>query len=133
MESVMISNSIISKLDFFGYTFENEVIIENCIIDEFIIHSCWFKKGLTFKGNHVLKYIDYQMGGHNQYPIHFISNIFHDFFNFFDCQFEKELELRDNIFLKGTNLLGNTDEGYKNTFEILPKLIGNIGALDLSV
>jgi hypothetical protein len=90
--------------------------IENCIIHHLKIHSCWFAKGLILKESIVSSYVDYQMGGHNNKPIILEGNIFKDFFNFFDCQFENTIELKDNIFLKGTNLLGNRGEGFENSF-----------------
>ena len=71
------------------------------------------------------------MGGHNAEPIIVLGNIFSEFVNFFDCQFDNDLEIRNNIFLKGSNLLGNLDEGFKNTFERNIILENNLGFLNL--
>lgn len=60
------------------------------------------------------------MGGHNIKPIVIEGNIFTGFLSFFDCQFENVIELRNNIFEKGTNLLGNRRDG----FEIVLQLVG---------
>lgn len=130
-EHLIVSNSIIRALDFDTADFNTEIIIENCIIHNFMILSCWFYKGLTFKNNQVMGYVDYQMGGHNKGPIVFEGNIFHEFFNFFDCQFDAQVRIENNIFLKGSNLLGNKKEGFENMFEneIIEK--NNIGSIKL--
>lgn len=127
-----ISNSIIKTIDLFSFEANSKVIIENSIVFNFIIHSCWFKEGLDFRGNHVINYVDYQMGGHNQKPILFTNNIFRDFFNFFDCDFTDNLILENNIFINGSNLLGNIDEGWKNSFKKELILKNNVGLLNMN-
>ncbi len=126
-----IKNSIIDTLDFEFFESDFEIIIENCIITNFLIHSCWFENGLVFKNNHVINYINYQMGGHNKKPINIWGNIFCEFVSFFDCHFEHKLILQNNIFLKGSNLLGNKNEGFENTFDSEIIIKDNIGNLDL--
>lgn len=126
-EGIHIRNSIINTLDFDTLEFNNQVIIEKCIIENLLIHSCWFKKGLIFKNNLVMGYIDYQMGGHNKEAIIIDGNVFCEFLNFFDCHFENLFELKGNIFIKGSNLLGNVNEGFRNSFDIEIVLGNNIG------
>ena len=130
-EPIYIKNSIVDVIDFDTFEFDNEMVIEDFIIKNLLIHSCWFKKGLKFKGNHVHNYVDYQIGGHNAYPMTIAGCIFNDFFNFFDCQFNSALEVIDNVFIKGSNLLGNQREGFKNFFKTAPVLKGNVGNLSL--
>lgn len=80
--------------------------------------------------------MDYQMGGHNLKPIVIEGNIFTDFLNFFDCQFENIVELKNNVLLKGTNLLGNKGEGFENSFAIgwlVEKNVGNIDINEMNV
>jgi len=127
-----ISNQVINSLKI-GFTrFDLEVIIENCIIEHLEIHSTWFHKGLILKGNIIKNDIDYQMGGHNNSPIRIENNIFEGFFNFFDCHFDDKLILSNNIFQKGTNLLGNIGEGYQNIFDMGIINEGNIGSLNMN-
>lgn len=110
-------NCTINIIDFIGmFEFNVHLIIENCIINNFKIHSCWFINGLILKNSIIHNYIDYQMGGHNNKPIILEGNVFTDFFNFFDCQFENIIVLKSNVFVKGTNLLGNKGEGFENRF-----------------
>ena len=71
------------------------------------------------------------MGGHNKSPIIITGNIFNEFVNFFDCHFENDLEVQSNIFFKGTNLFGNLNEGFANTFNGLVKSEFNIGSLKI--
>ena len=129
--SLYLSKSIIKTIDFNNFDPLFEIVIENCIIENFFILSCWFKKGLIFRGNNVLNYIDYQMGGQNEFPIIITENIFNNFVNFFDCHFENDLEVQNNIFLKGTNLFGNLNAGSKNTFNGSVKSDFNIGNLTI--
>lgn len=125
--SCKIFNSIIKTIDFDLFESDTPILIENCIIYDFLVHSCWFKEGLIFKNNLVINYIDYQMGGHNEKPIDLSGNIFTDFVSFFDCQFNFPVNLHNNIFRKGSNLLGNLDEGFKNIFDNGIIINGNIG------
>lgn len=131
-EQVIIKNCHITNLDMEGaFELNTQLIIENCIIDFFKIHSCWFSEGLSLKNNIFKNYIDYQMGGHNKKPIIIEENIFNNFFNFFDCQFSEKVELKKNIFIHGSNLMGNLNEGFKNVFDEIPLLENNIGSIYL--
>jgi len=129
-QTIEISDSIIKKIDLLNCEINEVLSIRNCIVYEFDIHSCWLRKGLLFGNNQVHSYVDYQMGGHNEEIICFRRNIFFSFVNFFDCHFEHQIELYENIFTKGTNLLGNQNEGFVNTFDKTPVIYGNIGALN---
>lgn len=125
-------NCLINTIDLIG-VFELNVglTIENCIVNNFQIHSCWFVNGLTIKNSIIKNYVDYQMGGHNAKPIVIEGNIFTGFLNFFDCQFENIIELKSNVFEKGTNLLGNKGEGFRNTFANSYLVENNLGNVDL--
>jgi hypothetical protein len=114
------------------FELNTQLIIENCIINNFQIHSCWFESGLLLKNSIIQNYVDYQMGGHNVKPIVIEGNVFGGFFNFFDCQFENIIELKDNIFLKGTNLLGNRGEGFENSFAAGWLVENNLGNLNVN-
>lgn len=126
-------NCIITTIDLIG-TFDIKVhlVIENCIVDYLKIHSCWFTNGLVIKNCIINNNIDYQMGGHNLEPLIIEGNIFIGFFNFFDCQFENRIELKNNIFVKGTNLLGNIGEGFENTFNRGYLIENNKGDIDVN-
>ncbi len=124
-------NCVIDTIDLIGvFELNVHLIIENCIINNFKIHSCWFLNGLLLRNCIINNYVDYQMGGHNESPIIFEGNVFSGFFNFFDCQFENVIELKNNVFVKGSNLLGNKNEGFHNTFDngiIQENNVGGIG------
>jgi len=115
-KNYVIRNLVIHSLEIGFTNIHSEVTIENCIIDRMEIHSTWFQRGLILNGNIIKNKIDYQMGGHNHSPIRIENNIFENFFNFFDCQFYDQVFVLNNIFKGDTNLLGNINEGYKNTF-----------------
>ena len=75
--------------------------------------------------------IDYQMGGHNNEKMVISNNIFHGFFDFFDCHFEKQLTVENNIFMKGTDLVLRENKGFDNYFHGGVVLTGNIGELNV--
>lgn len=129
---IFLYDLIIENLDFGFLEFNCSVVIENCIIDMLTIHSCWFHEGLILRNNIIKKNIDYQMGGHNNKPIIISNNIFCGFFNFFDCHFNDVVEVSNNIFFDGTNLLGNLDSGFGNLFEKGNSIKGNIGDLAMN-
>lgn len=126
-------NCIIDTIDLIG-VFELNVCltIDNCIVNNLKIHSCWFVDGLLIRNSIINNYIDYQMGGHNIKPIIIEGNIFMAFFNFFDCHFENTIELKNNIFTKGTNLLGNKGEGFENSFAVGYLIENNVGSVDIN-
>ena len=127
-----IDNCIINTIDFIGsFEINDHIIIANCIIKDLQIHSCWFINGFSLKKCIIKNYIDYQMGGHNARPISLEGNIFMEFVNFFDCQFGAVIEVKNNIFVQGTNLLGNKKEGFANTFDKGWVVEGNLGRVDI--
>ena len=126
-------NCIIDTIDLIGvFELKIHLIIENCIINNFQIHSCWFVNGLMIKNSIIKNYVDYQMGGHNSKPLVTKGNIFTGFVNFFDCQFEDVIEIKNNVFEKGTNLLGNKGEGFENTFVNGRLVENNVGNVDVN-
>ena len=129
-EELIIRNSIIKRIDFDIFVFSGKVLVERCIIEDFKIHATWFKEGLVFRNNLVSNYIDYQCGGHNDKPIVLEGNVFSGFFNFFDCQFDSVLLVKNNVFLQGSNLLGNENEGFRNLFENGHVVENNMGTLN---
>lgn len=132
-KTLELLNCIIDTIDFMGvYEINIHIKIENCIINHFNIHSCWFVEGLLIKNSIIKNFIDYQMGGHNLKPIVLEGNIFLEFFNFFDCQFIERVEVVNNVFFKGTNLLGNKGEGYENSFRKTPHIKNNLGNFDIN-
>lgn len=126
-------NCIINTIDLIGvFELNVHLILENCIINNLKIHSCWFVDGLLIKSCIIKNYVDYQMGGHNANPIVIEGNVFTGFFNFFDCQFENRIELKNNVFIKGTNLLGNKGEGFENSFIEGWVIENNVGNIDVN-
>jgi hypothetical protein len=130
-QEIRISNSIIEEINFTSLIFSKKVSVSKCIIDKFVIHSSWFEGGLNFVDNIVLSDIDYQMGGHNITDFVLERNLFNGFFSFFDCQFEGDVIVKNNIFKKGSNLLLKEDKGFDNLFERQLIIENNIGRLDM--
>lgn len=129
--SLYISGCIIELLDFDGLELKEEIIIEKSIIKRMKIHACSFVGGLSLKNCLVLSDVDYQMGGHNKAQILLDGNIFNGFFSFFDCHFEEQLKVTNNIFVKNCDLFVLEGKGFDNTFEKDFVVKDNIGRLDV--
>ena len=71
------------------------------------------------------------MGGHNKEKIVFERNIFNGFFSFFDCQFEEEIVVRENVFSKNSDLLVIEEKGFDNSFDKGYTVEDNVGKFDL--
>ncbi len=130
--SYNISYSIIENLDLRFEHFNELLNIENCIIEEIQLDAAWFLKGLVFKNNIVKSTISYETGGHNNDIISIEGNIFFGFFDFLDCHFEDKVFIKNNIFIEGTNLLGNKGKGFENTFKSGIVTENNIGNISIS-
>ncbi|WP_316835637.1 hypothetical protein [Pedobacter nutrimenti] len=111
-----------------GREWDKEIIIENCVIENLICISIQFNKHITVKNTYVKaasfdfcyfiggliidncifdEYLDFNAGGHNSKG-NFITingNRFRGFVNFFDCWFNGEVSVNNNIFESGTNIL----------------------------
>jgi len=132
-DTFRLVNCIVDTIDLLGvFELKVHLSIESCVINNFQIHSCWFVNGLLLKNSIITNNVDYQMGGHNANPIVIDGNIFSGFLNFFDCQFESVVELKNNIFKKGTNLLGNKGEGFENRFTNGWVVEKNVGKIDIN-
>ena len=127
----VLSDSIVNTIDFNQFESSCEIIIEDCIIENFLLHACWFRQGLILRNNLFLNSIEYYMGGHNDKPIYIYGNTFNEFIDFSDCVFFDKIDLQNNLFKKGTNLFGNINDPAKNTFEGEVVNVNNVGALDL--
>lgn len=130
-EGMSLEHCVIHVLDLSTIEFHGKVTIRNCIIDKLNLHCTWFAEGLEFMGNIVMSDIDYQMGGHNNDVMVISDNIFHGFFDFFDCHFENQLNVENNIFMKGTDLILRENKGFDNYFHGELVLSSNIGKLNV--
>lgn len=118
------------NIDFNYSEIQIPVYIKNCVIKNMYLNSTWFRNGFVLENCVVLNDINYEMGGHNYSAIYIHNNIFLGFFDFFDCHFTEKIVVNHNIFIKGTNLIGNKDKGYKNIFDKGLELYENIGRLN---
>lgn len=77
-----------------------------------------------------MQYLDFNAGGHNSKGNFIIinGNNFRGFVNFFDCWFNGEIEVSNNVFEKGTNILSKT---LWVSFDVPIAVHNNVG--DLSI
>ena len=125
-EEILIKNCIIENLNLGFSTFQAEVVIEGCIINEMVLISAWFEQGFTFVNNIVKKQVQYEMGGHNMQPVRIENNIFLSIFVFFDCIFMSSLIIKNNLFLSDCSLWNATNDFNEN------EITGNTGKMDIN-
>lgn len=134
-----------------GSEWEKEVIMEDCIIENFNCLMVYFKKAVTIKNCHFKdaafnfsyfhggltiesctfdKYLDFEAGGHNDLGnlVAITKNHFRGFVNFFDCWYNGEVIIEDNIFEKGTNI---SSRDQQVSFDIPAEIVNNIGDLKI--
>ena len=130
-EELIIESCVINNIEWNCFNPNFFISINNCIINKLHIYCAWFEGGFFFKNNIVKETVNYEMGGHNKKPFIMDGNVFLGFIDFFDCQFDAEVNITNNVFTKGTSLLGNKGQGFSNLFEHGYAIEGNIGKLDL--
>jgi hypothetical protein len=132
----------------------SELIIRNCFVENLVSPSIEFTYGLRLTESHFAKcsfnyayfiggltidncvfdtYLDFEAGGHNQknHAFKIIQSSFCGFVNFFDCWFQSGVEVVNNEFKKGTNLMGNRDEPFRVQYDVPPLIENNRGQIDL--
>jgi len=151
-ESPLVDSYVSGEIKIIGDSnWNKEITIENCIIEYFEgtdsqfqkpirfinthFNDCrfifsYFLQGFTFENFVFDKYLDFQAGGHNQagHQVLIKNNTFFDFVNFFDCWYNGEIVIRDNKFLKGTNI-----ESQKQyiSFDVVPQIFNNTGQTNI--
>jgi hypothetical protein len=131
---ISFENCDINEIIFESIEFFKKITIKNSKIKSANFFSSYFIGGLTIESCEFENEVDFQCGGHNMdgAEIRFVDNIFSNFVNFFDCYFIGPFIMKNNIFKKGTNLLGNKGEPYEVTFETEPKIENIKGNLELN-
>ncbi|MBD1364190.1 hypothetical protein IDJ77_10250 [Mucilaginibacter sp. ZT4R22] len=129
-KTVVFENCIIERFEAIMVQFSRPVKFINTHFKDCQFIFSYFLQGLNIQNCSFDKALDFSSGGHNKpgYPISVMNNHFTDFVNFFDCQYEAEVEVIGNDFVKGTNI------GCKNqllSFVVAPQIMNNTGKIDL--
>ena len=127
-KELYISNAIIDTIDFRFTSFIYPVRINNCIIGNLLIHSSSFEGGFMLENCVIKESTDYEMGGHNKQPFIIQNNIFINRIQFFDCLFEQQVIIRNNVFCQSASLFNGT-----NSFDNSYIVETNQGNLDLPI
>lgn len=127
---VIIENCIIENFNCIMVVFKKQVTIRNSHVKAASFHFCYFTGGLIIENCVFDEYLDFNAGGHNLKGnlVTFNNNHFFGFVNFFDCWYNGEIVVKNNVFEKGTNILS------KNlcvSFDIPIIIHDNLGELDI--
>lgn len=109
-KEIIIENCIIENLFCIGTQFNKHVAMKNTYVKAASFDFCYFIGGLIIDNCVFDEYLDFNAGGHNSKG-NFITingNRFRGFVNFFDCWFNGEISVNNNIFESGTNILSKT-------------------------
>ena len=129
-KEVTILNCNIENLTCMMVYFNKPVTFKNCHFKNASFNFSYFQKGLAIENCIFEKYLDFEAGGHNEIdtPIIIKNNEFREFVNFCDCWFTGEVEITNNKFVKGTNIVS---ENQYVSFDITPVIHDNLGQLDI--
>jgi hypothetical protein len=94
----------------------------------------YFLKGLTIDNCKFDSYLDFEGGGHNDKESIFLilNSKFDEFVNFCDCWFIGNVQILNNTFTKGTNILGNIKKPCGVEFDRSYLVEDNIGNIDVN-
>lgn len=109
--------------------FDKPVRLINCHFKKCDFTFSYFPGGLMIDRCSFDNYLDFQAGGHTNHPVIISNCIFNGFVNFFDYQYEAAVNISNNEFRKGSNLLGNPNN-ISVIFEVKPVIENNTGKLD---
>lgn len=129
-QEVIIDNCIIENLRCINVMFHKKVTIKNSILKEASFNFSYFFGGLTINNCIFESYLDFEAGGHNNPGnLYLIKNSgFEKFVNFNDCWFTGNVAILNNIFHNGTNI--DSKEQYI-TIDGTLLLENNVGRIDV--
>lgn len=109
------------------------IVLESSEFKSCTFSFAYFNAGLIINNCIFSDYLDFQCGGHNRssHIVSITNSTFKGFVNFFDCIYNGPVEILNNDFRNGTNLLGNKDYSYKVQFDMKPLIQDNQGIMNL--
>ena len=125
---INIHNCVIEHFECVMVSFEKPISITNTEFKNCTFTFSYFLQGFKIEDSLFKNSLDFQAGFHNKptFPFVLKGNAFNNFVNFFDCQFESDVEIIKNDFKAGTNILSQT---LMIQFDVPPLIEGNIGQL----
>jgi uncharacterized protein YjbI with pentapeptide repeats len=124
-------NCKFDSLSLSGCDFDFEIKFINCKFKKVDMVGTFFHGGVLFSGCTFYSHFLSDSGIHNKKPYLLQGNVFHEFADFTDCWFMGEVIIKDNAFIKGTNLLGNKDEMFRVQFDSGYIIENNTGQIDV--
>jgi len=127
---IIIENCIFKSLRLSDSTFNYPIVFKHCEFGACDFSMNYFKKGFSISNCVFHEIVNFSFGWHNDAdsPIQIKNTRFKDYVNFFDCQFGGSVELTNNYFKSGTNILCK----YAIiSFATQPLITDNRGCLDL--
>ena len=128
---IVLNNCEFYDLDLSMIQYKYPVVLSKTIFHKVSFYGSYFLKGIIIKDCNFNSLVDLMHGGHNSEESKFslINNTFEDFVDFEDSWFQGPIELVQNRFNKGTNLLLDGQLGV--TFDNPPFLKDNKGGLSV--
>jgi hypothetical protein len=130
---LILENCIFDDFKTSFLSFERPVRISRCVFYKCSFNSTYFIKGLHIEDSVFKSYLEFIAGGHNQNGslISIANCTFEGFVNFFDCWYKSQVDISNNNFRKGTNLMGNRTEPYRVQFDTPLIIENNTGQTDI--
>ncbi|PKA21962.1 hypothetical protein CH381_33360 [Leptospira sp. mixed culture ATI2-C-A1] len=121
-------NCIFNNVDFSFHTFEKRIKFRNCIFNDFFAMSVFYPEGFEMINCNITENFDVCCGGHNLNDSFILENTtINGFANFQDCLFMNKVFIKNNIFVNGSNILGNSILGTEVEFQKEFYIENNLG------
>ncbi|POY34638.1 hypothetical protein C3K47_19240 [Solitalea longa] len=105
---LIFSNCQFKEIDSTSIEFTKPLVLQNCVVDKFDIYATCFIGGFTIENNIFNEYIQFMHADHGaDGQLRLAGNVFNEFVDFEDAGFKSRIEIVNNSFKKGTNLLAD--------------------------
>ena len=105
--SLILENSEFEEIYATMLNFNYKFTLKDCIVDKFDVYATFFNNGFEITNNIFNKHVPFCDATHGLSggQMNLSGNIFNNFVDFHDASFKSKIEIRNNNFIQGTNLL----------------------------
>lgn len=105
LAELTFENCTINALNLNNYMLEQNITLKNCTIVNLNCSTTYFFGGFLMDNCTIKRNALFDCGGHNDNPFIIKNSIFEGFADFFDVYYKAEVQITNNYFKEGTNLL----------------------------